>query len=56
MGANPNVAIFFLFFFYQNETKGESWPVRVLTFGECTARVKLESTDFSYTETFCKEA
>ena len=41
--SNPGLAKFFPFF-HQNETKGESWPVPI--FGECTARVKLELTDF----------
>ena len=36
--------IFFLFF-PKNETKSESWPVKI--FGECTARVKLDITDFN---------
>ena len=44
MGSNPGLAIFFLFFSPKWDKK---WVLAWLSFGECTARVKLELTDFS---------
>ena len=57
MGSNPGLAIFFLSFFTKMRQKVTTWHVKVLvshgllyikkSMGECTARVKLELTDFS---------
>ena len=44
MGSNPDLAIFFLFFPPKWDKK---WVLACQSFGECTARVKLELTDFS---------
>ena len=43
-GLNPGLAIFFLFFSPKCDKK---WVLAWLSFGECTARVKLELNDFS---------
>ena len=44
MGSNPGLAIFFLFFPPKWDKK---WVLVCPNFGECTARVKLELTDFN---------
>ena len=44
MGSNPGLAIFFLFFPKKWDKK---WVLACQSFGECTARVKLELTDFN---------
>ena len=47
MGSNPSLAILFLFFSSRWRKK---WALACPNFGECTARVKLELTDFMYIE------
>ena len=44
MGSNPGLAIFFLSFSPKWDKK---WILACQSFGECTARVKLELTDFN---------
>ena len=45
MGSNPGLAMFFLFFSPKWDKK---WVFACQSFDVCTARVKLELTDFSF--------
>ena len=50
MGSNLGLAIFFSFFSPKWDKK---WVLACQSFGECTARVKLELTDFNWSSKNC---